>query len=136
MPSSVEIGWPSCGPCNVVPQFLDILGGSGHRYLFWAKSQSDINGEARLSPIHEEVGVEACGGILGTVVTMCQHSNIALPVRLAFWRQCLKHINQDGVEPLTLTIPLGVICTGSEFLDPSYFTKVSYELTLKIALLV
>ena len=32
------------GPPDVVPQFLDVLGGSGCSYQFWGKSESDVNG--------------------------------------------------------------------------------------------
>ena len=58
-------------------------GESGHGYQFWGKSKSDIEGELGLSPMHEEMGAEACGRILGTVVSMDQSSNTAFPVRLA-----------------------------------------------------
>ena len=40
------------GPPDVVPQYLDIIGGSGCSYQFWGKSDSDINGELGLSSIH------------------------------------------------------------------------------------
>ena len=52
------------------------------------------------------------------VVGMNQHSNTALPVGLAFWRQYAQYINVGGVESLTLAICLGVVWTGSEFLCP------------------
>ena len=60
---------------------------------FRVRPKSDINGESGLSPIYEETGAEACGGILGTVVSVDQCSNTTLPVRLALWRQCPQHIN-------------------------------------------
>ena len=47
------------------------------------KSDSDVNGKSGLSPIHEEIGAEAHGGISGTVVSVDQQSNTALPVRIA-----------------------------------------------------
>ena len=83
----------SMGPPNAFPQFLDVLGGSGHGYQFQGKSESDIGGELELSPIHEEIRAETLGRILGTVVSMDPFSNTALPVRLAFWRQHPQHIN-------------------------------------------
>ena len=87
----------SMGPPNAFPQFLDILGGSGFSYQFWGKFKSDVERESGLSPIHEEIGTVANGRILGTVVSGDQHSNTALPVRLAFWRHP-QHINWGGVE--------------------------------------
>ena len=81
------------GPPNAVPQFLDVLGGSGCSYPFWGKSKSDIDGELGLSPIHEEIGAEAHGRISGTVVSVDQCSNTAFPGGLAPWRQHPQHIN-------------------------------------------
>ena len=65
----------------------------GCSYQFQGRSESDIDGESGLSPIHEEIGAETCGRILGTVVSVDQHSNTALPVGLAFWRQHPQYIN-------------------------------------------
>ena len=62
---------------------------------------------------------------------MDQCSNIALPVRLAFWRQHPQHINKGGVKYLTLAICLGVIWTCSELLGPHLLTDVGYQLTFK-----
>ena len=78
---------------KVFPQFLAVLGRRGHNYWLWGNSKSDINRETGLSPIHEEIGAETSGGISGTVVSMDQCSNTALPFRLAAWRQHLQHIN-------------------------------------------
>ena len=64
-----EIGL-SMGPPNVFPQFLDVLGGSGHGYQSWGKSKSDIDRELGLSPVCKEIGAETHGVILGPVVSM------------------------------------------------------------------
>ena len=44
-------------------------------------------GSPGLSPIHKKVGAEACGRILGEVISMDQHSNTAFPVGLVHCRQ-------------------------------------------------
>ena len=72
------------GPPNAFPQFLDIVGGCGHSYQSQGKSEGNIDRESGLSPIPKVIGAEPYGGILGTVVSMDQCSNTALPVRLAF----------------------------------------------------
>ena len=51
-------------------------------------------------------------GSNGPVLQYCPSS------QLAFWRQHPQHINEGGVKSLKLAIFLGVIQTGSEFLDP------------------
>ena len=104
------------GPPNAFPQFLDVLGGSGHSYQSQGRSKSNTDSESGLSPVHEEIEAEPCGRILGTVVSVDQCSNTALPVRLASWRQHPQHINEGGVESLTLAIYLGVVQADSEFL--------------------
>ena len=81
-------------------------------------SESDINRELELPPIHKEIGAETHGRILGTVVSVNQYSNTALLVGLVFERQHPQHINEGGVESLALTIHLGVVLAGSEFLYP------------------
>ena len=130
-----KVGLP-VGPPNVVPQLLEVLGASGCSYWLWGESQGDINRELSLSLINEEVGAKASGGILGTVVSIDQHSNTALPVQLVFWGQHPQHINQGVVKPVTLAIHLGVIWADSEFLDPCSLTKISYVLALKIPPLI
>ena len=125
----------SMGPPNVFCQFLDICG-CGHSYQFRGKSERDVERELRLSPIHEEIGAETCGGILGAVVSLDQYSNAALLVRLTFWRQSPQHINEGGVKSLTLAIHLWVIWTSSEFLGPHKFTEVRYEPALEVPTLI
>ena len=75
------------GPPNVFFQFLDMLCGCGQSYQFWGKSEIDVNRDLEWSPIHEKIGAETHGRILGAVVSMDQCSNTALQVRLVFWRQ-------------------------------------------------
>ena len=112
-----EVGFP-VGPPNSFPQFLYLLGGSGCGYQSWGKSEGEINRKSELFPIHKVIGAEPHGRISGTVVSMDQCFNTALPARLVFWRQCPQHINEGGIESFTLAIHLGVVQTGSEFLCP------------------
>ena len=78
-----EVGFPMGRP-NVFPLFLDVLGGSGCGYQLQGKSKGDIDWELGLPPIHKEVGAETHSGILGTVLSVDQHSNTAISVGLAF----------------------------------------------------
>ena len=112
-----EVG-PPMGPPNSFPQFLYTCGGSGHGCQSQGKSEGDINRESGFSSIRKVIGAEPHGGILGTVLSMDQCYNTALPVRLMFWRQHLQHINEGEIESLTLVIHLGMVQTGSEFFVP------------------
>ena len=69
-PPFAERGGLSYGPTYAFPQFLDILGGSGHGYQSWGQSESDINREPGLPSVHKKIGTETHGGLLGTVVNM------------------------------------------------------------------
>ena len=55
-------------PLNVVPQLLNIFAGSGCGYRLWGNSKGDIDGEPRLSAVHEVVGAEAHSRVAGTIV--------------------------------------------------------------------
>ena len=64
----------SIAPPNVVPQSLDYLVEVGAVINYGVSLESDVDGESGLF----EIGAETHGGILGTVVSVDQHSNTVI----------------------------------------------------------
>ena len=70
VPLSPGMIQPSYWPIETFPQFLHKLWGS--KCCFWVchQSQSNINREAGLSPIHEVIWAESCSRIPGGIIGM------------------------------------------------------------------